>query len=51
VFDSCANGQQLECLTVIDEFAREYFAIDVAGGIRSPRCGFHAMVNKVSTGS
>src|SRR5450631_3499079 len=23
VFDACANGQQLKCLTVIDEFTRE----------------------------
>jgi putative transposase len=37
VFDACANGQQLKCLTVIDEFTRECFAIDVAGGIRSKR--------------
>lgn len=37
VFDSCANGQQLKCLTVIDEFSRECLAIDVAGGIRSGR--------------
>jgi len=37
VFDACANGQQLKCLTVIDEFTRECLAIDVAGGIRSGR--------------
>jgi len=37
VFDACANGQQLKCLTVIDEFTRECLAIDVAGSIRSPR--------------
>ena len=37
VFDACANGQQLKCLTVIDEFTRECLAIDVAGGIRSKR--------------
>jgi putative transposase len=37
VFDGCANGQQLKCLTVIDEFTRECLAIDVAGSIRSPR--------------
>ena len=35
VFDSCANGQQLKCLTVIDEYTRESLAIDVAGSIRS----------------
>ena len=37
VFDACANGQKIKCLTVIDEFTRECFAIDVAGSIRSPR--------------
>ena len=37
VFDACANGQQLKCLTVIDEFSRECLAIDVAGSIRSGR--------------
>jgi putative transposase len=37
VFDACANGQQLKCLTVIDEFTRESLAIDVAGSIRSGR--------------
>jgi len=37
VFDACANGQQLKCLTVIDEFMRECLAIDVAGSIRSGR--------------
>ena len=37
VFDSCANGQQLKCLTVIDEFTHECLAIEVAGGIRSSR--------------
>ena len=35
VFDACANGQQLKCLTVIDEYTRECLAIDVAGSIRS----------------
>lgn len=35
VFDACANGQQLKCLTVIDEFTRESLAIHVAGSIRS----------------
>jgi putative transposase len=34
VFDTCANGQTLTCLTVIDEWTRECVAIDVAGGIR-----------------
>lgn len=37
VFDACANGQQLKCLKVIDEFTRECLTIDVAGSIRSPR--------------
>ena len=37
VFDACANGQQIKCLTVIDEFTRECLAIDVAGSIRSAR--------------
>ena len=37
VFDACASGQQLKCLTVIDEFTREALAIDVAGSIRSNR--------------
>ena len=37
VFDACANGQQLKCLTLIDEFTRECLAIDVAGSIRSVR--------------
>jgi len=31
VYDACANGQTLKCLTVIDEFTRECLAIDVAG--------------------
>ena len=30
IFDACANGQQLKCLTVVDEFTREGLAIDVA---------------------
>jgi len=37
VFDACANGQQLKCLTVVDEFTRECLAIDIAGSIRSGR--------------
>jgi putative transposase len=37
VFDACANGQQLKCLTVIDEYTRECLAVDVAGSIRSGR--------------
>ena len=35
VFDQCANGQQLKCLTVIDEYTREALAIHVSGTIRS----------------
>lgn len=34
VYDACANGQQLKCLTVIDEYTRQCLAIDVAGSIR-----------------
>ena len=37
VFDACANGQQLKCFTIIDEYTRECLAIDVAGSIRSGR--------------
>jgi len=37
VYDACANGQQLKCLTIIDEYTRECLAIDVAGSIRSGR--------------
>jgi putative transposase len=37
VFDACANGQKLKCLTVVDEWTREALAIDVAGSIRSLR--------------
>ena len=36
-FEGCANGQQLKCLTVVDEFSRECLAIDTAGSIRSGR--------------
>ena len=35
VFDGCGNGQQLKCLTVVDEYTREWLAIDVKGSIRS----------------
>jgi len=35
VFDRCANGQQLKCLTVTDEWTREGLAIEVDGRIRS----------------
>ncbi len=37
VFDACANGQQVKCLTIVDEFRRESLAIDVAGSIRPGR--------------
>jgi len=37
VFDACANGQQLKCLTIVDEFTHECLAIEVAGSIRSVR--------------
>jgi putative transposase len=37
VFDACANGQQLKCLKVVDEYSRECLAIDVSGSIRSGR--------------
>jgi putative transposase len=37
VFDRCANGQQLKCLTVTDEWTREGLAIEVGGRIRSAR--------------
>ena len=37
VFDACANGQQIKCVTVVDEFTHECLAIDVAGSIRSRR--------------
>jgi len=37
VYDACANGQQLKCLTIVDEHTRESLAIDVAGSIRSGR--------------
>jgi putative transposase len=37
VFDACANGQQLKCLTVLDEYTCERLAIDVSGSLRSAR--------------
>lgn len=37
VFDAAANGQQIKCLTVVDEFTRHCLAIDVAGSLRSQR--------------
>ena len=35
VFDWCASGQQLKCLTVTDEWTKEGLAIEVDGRIRS----------------
>ncbi len=35
VFDRCANGQVLKCLTVVDEFTRQCLAIGVASRLRS----------------
>ena len=37
MFDTCANGQQIKCLTVVDAWTREALAIDVGGSIRSAR--------------
>lgn len=37
VFDACANGQAIKCLTVVDEYTRECLAIDVQPSIRSER--------------
>ena len=37
VFDACATGQQIKCLTIVDEFTHECLAIDVAGSIRTRR--------------
>jgi len=37
VFDACADGRQLKCLTVEDEFTKEGLAIEVDGRIRSRR--------------
>ena len=34
---ACADGRQLKCLTVIDEWTRECLAIDVRSGIRGTR--------------
>ncbi len=35
VYDVCASGQKLKCLTVVDEYTRECLAIDVNGSICS----------------
>jgi putative transposase len=37
VFDTCADGRSLKCLTIVDEYTRECLAIDVGGSIRSGR--------------
>ncbi len=37
VCDACANGQQITCLTVVDEYTQESLAIDVVGAIRFAR--------------
>jgi len=37
VFDACASGQQIKCLTIVDEFTHECLAIDAAASIRSAR--------------
>ena len=37
VFDRCASGQQLKCLTVTDEFTKEALAITVDARLRSTR--------------
>ena len=37
VFDATADGRQIKCLTIVDEFTHECLAIDVAGSIRSKR--------------
>ena len=37
VYDACANGQKIKCLTVVDEYTRECLAIDMSGAIRSFR--------------
>lgn len=35
VYDACANGQKLKCLTVVDEYTRECLAIHVSSAIRA----------------
>ena len=37
VFDSCANGQKLKMLTIVDECTRECLGVEVEGRISSPR--------------
>jgi putative transposase len=47
VLAACANGQQLQRLTVVDEYARVFLAIDVASSIRS-HCVIEAMDRLIS---
>ena len=37
VYDRCANGEPLKCLTFVDEWTRECLAIEVSGSLRSPQ--------------
>lgn len=37
IFDSCANGQKLKCLTLVDEWTRECLAIEVNARMPSSR--------------
>lgn len=37
VCNRCADGRQLKCLTLVDEWMGECLAIEVAGSIRSNR--------------
>lgn len=37
VHDTCANGQQLKILTVVDEWSREWLAVEVEGRITAAR--------------
>jgi putative transposase len=37
VFDGCANGDTLKCVTMIDELTKETLSINVAGSIRGRR--------------
>ena len=37
VFDTCADGRQIKCLTVTDEWTRESLAIEVGSSIRSAK--------------
>jgi putative transposase len=37
VFDQCENGQQLKCLTVVDEYSRECLCIAVEGRLWSTK--------------